>query len=37
VEHLTVQGEAMTVAVRAEFQVIFEKLAYLKAMAGRAY
>lgn len=31
VEHLTAEGEAMTVEERAEFQVIFEKLAYLEA------
>ncbi len=31
VEHLTAEGEAMTVDERAEFQVIFEKLAFIEA------
>jgi len=35
VENLTAEAEAMTVEERAEFQVVFEKLAYLEAMAGR--
>jgi len=35
VEHLTAEAEAMTVEERAEFQVVFEKLAYLEAMLGR--
>lgn len=30
-EELTTEGEAMTVEERAEFQVIFEKLAFLEA------
>lgn len=34
VDQLIIDGSAMTVAERAEFQVIFEKLAYLEAMAG---
>jgi hypothetical protein len=35
VEHLTAEAEAMTVEERVEFQVVFEKLAYLEAMIGR--
>ena len=31
VKQLTADGEAMTVEERAEFQVIFEKLAFLEA------
>ena len=30
VEHLTAEAEAMTVEERVEFQVVFEKLAYLR-------
>jgi len=34
VENLTILGERMTVEERAEFQVIFEKLAFLEAMVA---
>ena len=35
VEHLTAQAEASSVEERVEFQVIFEKLAFLEAMFDR--
>lgn len=34
-DNFTAEAEAMTVEERAEFQVVFEKLAYLEAMLGR--
>ena len=37
VEQLIFEGEAMTVAEQAESQMIFEKLAHLEAMTGRAH